>query len=102
MNAILANACSQPSVDYTFNVASRRADATAPVITPNITGTLGTNGWYTSDVGLTWTVTDLESSISSSTDCGPSNVTIDTAGHDVHVLGDERRRHEQRVGHHQA
>jgi hypothetical protein len=25
------------------------ADQTAPVINPNVTGTQGTNGWYTSD-----------------------------------------------------
>ena len=55
-------------------------DTTPPVITPNIVGTLGTNGWYTSDVALTWTVVDNESAISSSSGCGPSSVIADTTG----------------------
>jgi len=52
-------------------------DLTAPVIVPAIVGTLGTNGWYTSDVQLTWSVTDGESAISSQTGCGPVAVTAD-------------------------
>ena len=75
----LCPSCTGGSDSYSINVGAP-ADATPPVITPNITGTLGTNGWYTSNVGLTWTVTDAESSISSSTGCGPSNVTADTTG----------------------
>jgi hypothetical protein len=49
------------------------------VITPNITGTLGANAWYTSDVTVTWTVTDPESPITSAP-CGSSTVTTDTTG----------------------
>lgn len=44
-------------------------DTTAPLITPTITGTLGNNGWYTSDVNVSWTITDAESTISSQTGC---------------------------------
>jgi hypothetical protein len=55
-------------------------DATPPVIAPTVTGTLGTNSWYTSNVGITWTVTDAQSAISSSTGCGPTTVVADTAG----------------------
>src|SRR5262249_48789675 len=36
-------------------------DISAPVITHTVTGTLGLNGWYTSDVGLTWSVSEPES-----------------------------------------
>jgi hypothetical protein len=55
------------------------ADATAPVITPTVTGTL--NGdWYTSDVSVTWTVTDAESTITNKTGCTTSSVTTDTDG----------------------
>ena len=55
-------------------------DATPPVITPTVTGTLGNNGWYTSDVQVSWSVTDAESSISNQTGCDPQNVTTDTNG----------------------
>lgn len=68
---------------HIFNkIAVTRAvvDTTPPVITPNITGTLGDNGWYVSDVNVSWTVTDGESTISSESGCGPSGVTSDTAG----------------------
>lgn len=39
------------------------ADHTAPVITANVSGTEGLNGWFTSDVAVTWTVTDPESAV---------------------------------------
>lgn len=55
-------------------------DSTPPVITPIISGTLGNNGWYTSDVQVDWTVADGESTVSSSTGCGQKTVTSDTAG----------------------
>src|SRR5262245_35509620 len=34
------------------------ADSTPPVITPNVSGTLGDNGWYISDVTVSWSVVD--------------------------------------------
>lgn len=55
-------------------------DSTPPVITPTVTGTLGTNGWYTSDVNVSWTVTDPDSTITSQTGCGPTTVSSDTSG----------------------
>jgi hypothetical protein len=55
-------------------------DTTPPVITPNVSGTLGDNGWYTSNVTVTWTVVDNESAISSSSGCGPTTITSDTTG----------------------
>ena len=33
-------------------------DDTPPVIDATVTGTLGTNGWYVSDVGIEWSVDD--------------------------------------------
>ena len=53
---------------------------TPPLITPVITGTLGDNGWYVSDVTLSWTVEDPESPISTSSGCDTSVVNSDTAG----------------------
>ncbi len=55
-------------------------DATPPVIEATVSGTLGDNGWYTSDVNVSWTVTDDESAVSSSVGCGTTNVTADTNG----------------------
>lgn len=56
------------------------ADATPPVIIPQITGTLGTYGWYRSAVTITWNVTDPESGIASSTGCASTTISNDTAG----------------------
>ena len=36
-------------------------DATPPVITGSVSGTLGSDGWYTSDVTVIWSVDDVES-----------------------------------------
>ena len=54
-------------------------DVTPPVITPHIVGTLGSPGWYVSDVSVTWTVTDPESSFTAS-GCDAATITADTAG----------------------
>ncbi len=55
------------------------ADTTPPVITPTITGTLGSNGWYRSNVSLSWSVVDNESTITSTSGCGNVSVTADQA-----------------------
>ena len=54
-------------------------DSTAPVVTPTISGTLGANGWYNSDVAVSWSVTDPETAVSSQVGCGPSTITTDGA-----------------------
>ncbi len=60
---------------------SYAADTTAPVITPTVGGTLGQNGWYTSDVTVTWGVSDPESTVTmTSWGCYDQSVTSDTAG----------------------
>ena len=58
-----------------FNVP---ADNTPPVITPLVSGALN-GGWYTSDVAVTWTVTDPETAVTSPA-CAATTVTTDTAG----------------------
>ncbi|HEU5181948.1 MAG TPA: kelch repeat-containing protein [Candidatus Polarisedimenticolia bacterium] len=55
-------------------------DSTAPVITPNVTGLLGTNGWYVSNVSVGWSVSDPESSVTNMSGCGASSVSADTNG----------------------
>ncbi|HKP17715.1 MAG TPA: calcium-binding protein [Gaiellaceae bacterium] len=55
-------------------------DHTPPSIASTLTGTAGANGWYVSDVTVSWAVDDPESQISSKVGCDPANVTADTAG----------------------
>ena len=55
-------------------------DYTGPVITPVVTGTMGSNGWYVSDVSVQWNVTDPESAITSREGCDPTSVVTDSAG----------------------
>ena len=55
-------------------------DTTPPVIAPTVSGTLGNNDWYVSDVQVSWTVTDDESTVSSQTGCAAQSVTTDTNG----------------------
>jgi len=64
---------------FTLNVLAP-SDSTPPVITPFVVGTLGKNGWYVSDVTVTWSVSDPESTISSTTGCDPTAINYDTAG----------------------
>jgi hypothetical protein len=52
-------------------------DTTPPIITPHVTGTLGANGWYTSDVTVTWTVVEDDSAILASTCDLPFSQTTD-------------------------
>jgi hypothetical protein len=57
------------------------SDTTPPVITKTITGTAGTNGWYTSNtVTVAWTVTDSESTAVIDSGCGTQNFTTETTG----------------------
>jgi uncharacterized repeat protein (TIGR01451 family) len=57
-------------------------DTTPPVITPTVTGTLGANDWYTSDVSLTWSYSDPESPISSTSGCEAVSITQNQAATD--------------------
>lgn len=66
---------------YTVTIGSN--DATAPVIVAQVQGLAGTNGWYRGNVMVTWTVTDAESQITSTTGCTPNVVFNDTAGVDL-------------------
>jgi hypothetical protein len=61
-------------------VISGPTDTTAPLITPTVAGTLGQNGWYTSDVAISWSVGDAESPIASSSGCEATTITVDTPG----------------------
>ena len=53
-------------------------DTSAPLITPTVIGTRGTDDWYTSDVAISWAVVDDESAITESTGC--ANASVATNG----------------------
>ena len=53
---------------------------TQPLIIAKVSGTLGSNGWYTGNVGVTWLVSDARSAIKSSSGCKAVSITSDTAG----------------------
>jgi hypothetical protein len=63
-----------------YSVSASSSDTTPPVIQPVLTGTLGSNGWYTSTVDLTWSLTDAESAVGSTSGCGATTVNRDTKG----------------------
>ena len=72
--------CGGPILDAVRVESLGHADNTPPTIVATITGTLGSNGGYTSNVGVTWTVTDGESTVSSTQGSDASSVTPDTQG----------------------
>ena len=55
-------------------------DTMSPVVTPSISGHLGANGWYTSDVTVSWTTTDPESGIATTSGCATTTISADTPG----------------------
>lgn len=57
-----------------------KRDATAPSVTPTVGGTMGLGGWYTSDVLVSWSVSDGTSGIASSVGCSPTTTTADNGG----------------------
>jgi hypothetical protein len=57
-------------------VAAPSAAADPPDVTLTIFGTLGSNGWYRSNVTINWTVVGADNS----TGCGAATVSIDTPG----------------------
>ena len=55
-------------------------DPTPPVVTAHVSGTQH-NGWYTSDVVVSFSVVDLESDVTAeSPDCAGATVSVDTTG----------------------
>ena len=62
--------------------AEPSSDATPPVITANIDGTLGSNGWYRGNVTVSWTVDEAESAVTSAP-CVPTIISADTPGQAV-------------------
>ncbi len=55
-------------------------DRTPPVIEATVNGTHGSNSWYTSNVSISWNVSDPDSSISSTSGCDNVSLVTDTTG----------------------
>jgi hypothetical protein len=51
---------------------------TPPVITPIVSGVLGSNGWYVSDVEVTWEVSDPDTPVTGTDGCGRTVIDYDT------------------------
>ena len=60
------------------------ADITPPVVTPTVSGTLGSNDWYVSDVGVSWEISDGESAFEMVDGCIDGLLDIDSAGTSFH------------------
>jgi hypothetical protein len=56
------------------------SDTTPPEVTPLLYGTLGTNGWYVTNVTINWVVQDPESPILESDGCNARTLVADTVG----------------------
>lgn len=54
------------------------ADSTPPVIVPSVNGTQGSNDWYTSDVTVSWAVSDAQSTAVIDSGCATQTFTADT------------------------
>ena len=68
------------SVEQPYTITVTVLDDTPPVITPDVSGTLGSNDWYVSDATASWTVTYPESPVTFTSGCDPTTVNTDTAG----------------------
>jgi hypothetical protein len=55
-------------------------DPTPPVVIPAVTGTLGNNSWYLTNVTVGWIITDPESIILDTTGCDTKTLIAETAG----------------------
>jgi len=75
----LTNVTAIASGDF-HSLALINSDTTPPVIVPTVVGTAGLNGWYTSSVTVSWSETDVQSGIASSTGCGTQTLTSNTPG----------------------
>lgn len=59
-------------------IPSAPADSTPPEVAATISGSMGSNSWYTGDVTITWSVSDPESDVIEQMGCTDVTVDYDT------------------------
>jgi hypothetical protein len=76
-NAVIAYGTSGGQIRLARQVVNT---ITPPTITPALSGTLGNNGWYTSNVTLNWSLVDNGSVITTASGCESRTINSDTSG----------------------
>ncbi len=64
----------------TYEAPLVKIDRTAPLVSPDVTGAPGTNGWYRGDVQVGWSISEFPESVESMNGCETSTVSVDTTG----------------------
>lgn len=67
----------------TVTVYYTPSDTTSPLITPTISPLPNAAGWNNSNPTVTWSVSDPDSGIATSTGCGSTTISTDTTGQQV-------------------
>jgi len=76
-----ANNSASVTVDTVLPIANNCGiDLTPPSVSAALDGTLGTNGWYVSDVAVDWSAFDPDGDISNQVGCTPTIITGDISG----------------------
>lgn len=65
---------------WTFAKQLQPTDTTGPVVTPSVVGLAGSAGWYRGNVTVSFSVSDPESTVSSTTGCDTTVLMTDSAG----------------------
>jgi len=78
---VAGNDSTSVSVDTVLPVVNNCGiDLTPPRVSAAVDGTLGSNGWYVSDVSVDWSASDPDSAINSQIGCGATVFTGDAGG----------------------
>lgn len=78
LNKTAQSSAYKATFEWNAALITLKVDSTPPVIAgTNLAGTLGQNGWYTSDVVVTWNISEPESRVLTSCD---TRINTDTAG----------------------
>jgi hypothetical protein len=68
------------NADTFIQEATWSADVTPPLLTPMLSGSLGSGGWYVGDVQFYWSKDDPDFGILTQTGCEPHTIATDTSG----------------------
>lgn len=72
-------ACIALAMLSVFSVPVWAVDFTPPIVTPQVSGELGENNWFVSDVAVQWVISDGESEAAVFAGCEPTVISADTA-----------------------